>query len=514
MNVAQGNPYSRGVQLSLLPPSGLQTIVLNKTSRADMDGDAIGGTIDFRTPSAFDKPDRYSASATVGGRLESRARDYDRSGLGYSAAADVSAKFGAGDQFGFYASGFYDRRTFANSVVGGIQESGCCDNGFDFAVQGPGTPGQRQNSAPGYDPAKNLILAGANFGVSEGHTARFGGNASFDWHMDDGTTVYLRGTYAQADTVQNSHLSQVVASNKMDGSDGQAIGTTGLYQPILGNAGTRFYYETNPERATIGTVQFGGEHRYGNLTMSPNIFYTWGENARPNHIEVAARTQDEGGGGAGLAYGGTTLFSYANNYPVPLLTPALLSAISNIPGMPAFGGAPEVTTQTSEQHKIGMKLDFRYDIDGGLLNYIKVGGKYQDSTRNATNRDYTTPNSNVGYGLPGATTFGDLGIINGTFKSAYPGLVPWAVPDINQAALFALFNRLGGATAATIDTCGSNAINSYNCNTQKASEKVAAIYAMAQMTAAISRLFPVSATNTRRSTISSGSPRRTRTAIR
>ena len=47
-NVAQGMPYSRSVQLSLLPPSGLQTIVLNKTSTADMDGDAIGGTIDFR----------------------------------------------------------------------------------------------------------------------------------------------------------------------------------------------------------------------------------------------------------------------------------------------------------------------------------------------------------------------------------------------------------------------------------------------------------------------------------
>ncbi|KHL53066.1 TonB-dependent receptor, partial [Xanthomonas euvesicatoria] len=54
INVAQGMPYSRGVQLSLLPPSGLQTIVLNKTSTADMDGDAIGGTIDYRTPSAFD----------------------------------------------------------------------------------------------------------------------------------------------------------------------------------------------------------------------------------------------------------------------------------------------------------------------------------------------------------------------------------------------------------------------------------------------------------------------------
>lgn len=87
INVAQGMPYSRGVQLSLLPPSGLQTIALNKTSTADMDGDAIGGTIDYRTPSAFDSTDRQGGSVTLSGRLESRARDYGDSGLGSGAAA-------------------------------------------------------------------------------------------------------------------------------------------------------------------------------------------------------------------------------------------------------------------------------------------------------------------------------------------------------------------------------------------------------------------------------------------
>jgi hypothetical protein len=68
VNVAQGQPYSRGVQLTLLPPTGLNTIVLNKASRADMDGDAIGGTVDFRTPSAFDYSDRLHGSVTASGR--------------------------------------------------------------------------------------------------------------------------------------------------------------------------------------------------------------------------------------------------------------------------------------------------------------------------------------------------------------------------------------------------------------------------------------------------------------
>lgn len=97
-NIAQGMPYSRSVQLSLLPPSGLQTIVLNKTAMADMDGDAIGGTIDFRTPSAFDFKKDFSGSVTASGRSESRARDYGGSGLGGGLAGELQGKFGAEKQ--------------------------------------------------------------------------------------------------------------------------------------------------------------------------------------------------------------------------------------------------------------------------------------------------------------------------------------------------------------------------------------------------------------------------------
>src|SRR6185312_795146 len=92
VTVAQGMPYSREVQLSLLPPSGLKTIILNKTSRADMDGDAIGGTVDFRTPTAFDYAQTFS-SVTVGMRLESRPIDYGENGLGYNFGAELARRF-------------------------------------------------------------------------------------------------------------------------------------------------------------------------------------------------------------------------------------------------------------------------------------------------------------------------------------------------------------------------------------------------------------------------------------
>ncbi|KQM61604.1 MULTISPECIES: TonB-dependent receptor [unclassified Sphingomonas] len=467
VNVAQGNPYSRGVQLSLLPPSGLQTIVLNKTSQPDMLGDAIGGTIDFRTPSAFDYRDGLRASVTVGGRLESRARAYGKDGLGYNVGGDVSTKFGPDQQFGFYISGFYDIRHYANSLVGGIQASGCCDFGYDFAVQ------NADGSNPSnLDPAANLILTGANFGMSSGSTERYGGNATFDWRPDDDTAVYARVTYAQANTEQNSHLTQIIAMNKKTGSAGTPLGN-GLYAPVLSNVSTRFWYETNPALAKLGTAQIGGEHHVGALTIAPNLFYSWGTNARPNHIEVAARTL--GTDGNGLAFGGGTLFGYRNGYPEPLLPQRLYDALNNVAGMPAAGGAPEYTPQTSSQRKGGAKIDLRYDVEGSALRFVKAGVRIEESSRKITNRDYTVP----GYGT--ANTFGDLGIISKTYPSVWPGRYGWDVPEIDQKKLFALFDRLGGATDATIDTCGSNPINSFNCNTQRATETVYATYAMAQV---------------------------------
>lgn len=474
---AVANPYSRSVELSLIPPSGLKTIVLNKTSRADMDGDAIGGTIDFRTPSAFDYNRDTTGSLTAGGRLESRARAYGFDGLGANVAGELSHKFGSSRQFGAYVSGYYDIRHFDNSTIGGVQESGCCDSGTDFALQDASGA-----SAPGLDPAKNLFLTGANFGVSNGYTERYGGNATFDWHADDGTVVYLRATYAHSASEQNSNLTQIVATDKKDGSNGTPVGP-GLYAPILGSVATKYWYETSPEEAVLGTVQLGGSHQFGRLTVAPSAFYSWGENSRPNHIEVAAGTP------GGTPFGGSTLFGYVDGYPQPLLTPAMLAALQNIPGMSAAGGDIEITEKRSTQKKYGTQLDLRYDVDdGGLLRYIKFGGKIVGSNRMVTNRGYAVKYSSD------IKTLADLGIVTGSYSPVFPGKdYDWSAPIIDQNALFNLYNQIAqtrGGMNATLTTCGGNPVNAYNCNTQKATENVFSGYVMAGLQAGRLEIIP------------------------
>jgi len=465
VTVAQGMPFSREVQLSLLPPSGLKTIVLNKTSRADMDGDAIGGTIDFRTPTAFDYPGSF-ASITAGTRVESRPLDYHENGLGYNFGAEIAQRFGADQQFGIYASGYYNLRHFTNSEMGGVMEDGCCDNGWKYKVT------NADGSSPaGMDPAKNLELTAFNVGVSAGSTKQFGGSTSFDWQPDETTSAYARVTYAYALTQQDSNLSQIVAMNVLTGSDSPFQTAAGLYQPDLQNVSIRYWLETNPEVAVLGTFQVGVDKKLGGWTVSPNLFYSWGRDDRPNHIEIDARTSHVQGGDItdnGFPYNQTSLVTYSNYFPQAQLTPEMTAQLYNIRGLPAFDRG-ELQKMYSGQKKGGGKLDVRKDLGDGLE--LKFGAKYTTSSRKVTSNDWTNP------GFFDGSTFGSLPVWNGDYKHVFPGKYGWSVPKIDEDSLLAYYASASDPIK-NLDTCGSNYVNSLNCNNQGGTEDVSAAYTM------------------------------------
>jgi TonB-dependent receptor len=468
VTVAQGMPKSREVQLSLLPPSGLKTVILNKTSRADMDGDAIGGTVDFRTPTAFDYPEPFG-SVTAGIRLESRPIDYHENGLGYNFGAEIARRFGADQQFGIYANGYYNLRHFTNSEMGGVMEDGCCDNGWQFKVANA----DHTNPA-GVNPTKNLELSAFNVGVSSGLTKQFGGSTSFDWQPDETTSAYARLTYAYALTQQDSNLSQIVAMGVLTGSDSPYQTAAGLYQPDLANVSIRYWLETNPEVAELGTFQVGVDKKLGSWTLSPNLFYSWGRDDRPNHIEIDARTSHVQGGDVtdnGFPYGQTSLVTYSNNFPYANLTPEMTAQLYNIRGLPAFDRG-ELQKQYSGQRKGGGKIDVRKAFADGTFE-LKFGAKYTTSSRTVTDRDWTNP------GFFDGTTFGSLPIWNGNYGHVFPGKYGWSVPKISEDSLLSYYAR-GADAIQYLDNCGPIYLNSLNCNNQGGTEDVSAAYTMLQ----------------------------------
>ncbi|WP_343616163.1 TonB-dependent receptor [Novosphingobium sp.] len=466
VNVAQGMPYSRQVQLSLLPPSGLNTIVVEKASTAEMSGDAIGGTVDFRTPNAFDFAKPFHMSVALSGRMETRDQDYGNAGLGGGFNADIAKRFGDEGQFGVYVSGYYDLRHFTNSELGGVMAAQN-DGGWGYLLAGDSSG---KTSAAGLNPQHNITQTGIDFGSSSGYTTRWGTNASFDWHPDDTTQVYLRGTWASAKTEQDSTLAEYVSDSK---SWKQVPGTSN-YLLSVNTISPRVWYETNPELASLGTAALGLRKQMGTWTVSPQLFYSEGHNDRPDHIEASERLnqQDNYNNGQSLPLGGQSI-TYINGLPQPVLTSAISNAMNNANTVQLARGAGQLTSEYSGQTKYGGRVDVSRDIDNSVLQQIRFGGNYAISHRLFTEVDWSNGKfaNLIGHG---GETWQSLGLSNSYYSQAFPGVYNIRLPKVNQAALFNYFYQY--KNDSSLDTCGGTTTDNLNCDTMRGSEAVSAFY--------------------------------------
>lgn len=135
-----------------------------------------------------------------------------------------------------------------------------------------------------------------------------------------------------------------------------------------------------------------------------------------------------------------------------------------------------MTEQFSGQQKYGFKFDAKRVFEGQALQWIKLGGKYIDSHRRVTNRDWTNDHFANAIGQ-GGLTWQSLGLSTSYYDQVFPSQYNWRDPKVNQRKLFEYFYKY--KTAASFDTCGSLDINNYNCNTQKGDEAVTSVYAVA-----------------------------------
>ncbi len=105
---------TRRVALDTVPANILSKLEVIKSVTPDLDGNAIGGTVNIVTPSAFDDPDGRACSATA---------DYGYSDLGEHHPWGASAAWSrlmADDRFGVVLSASYsDRKFTSHNVQGG-----------------------------------------------------------------------------------------------------------------------------------------------------------------------------------------------------------------------------------------------------------------------------------------------------------------------------------------------------------------------------------------------------------
>ncbi len=464
VDVAEGMPFSREVELSLLPPLGVQSMVVSKTSSADMNGDAIGGTIDFRMPNAYDfKGPHFGAYFAA--EDEDRGAQYGLNHNGFTAQLEGSKTFGDAGQFGLYVSGYYQDRNFANSeqtYQGGEVE-------YQVVTANKGVP-------QGVNPDQDLQLMSLNMQVATGETKRYGFVSSLDWHVSDNISAFVRGSYANSQT--NETVYQLGMQGDRTDNGGFAVGqpidgSSGLMRVVSTQTEMHYWVESNPSQDVLSTIQAGMKAQFGQLTVEPTLYYSYGQNAFPDHFEMTFynRADDPAGNVANPAYQRVPVglnLTYSNNYPIPVFTPAELSNLAQI-GQWGDRNGGEVTDGQSWQKKSGGKVDFIYDVASGPLQFVKFGGNLESSNRYTSFRDFESDAA-----VASGTQLDKSGLVSTTLSAIVPGVYNFAMPLVSPNAFWAAFDRNNGFNVAWTP-------DNYNGDTVKGTETLASAYVMANL---------------------------------
>lgn len=107
---------SRAIPMNLFSPFAVAGIVADKTPGANKDSDSIAGTIDLRSPTAFEFGGPMTRLRSTG-QLSQLARRRDQDAFGGAIGIDTAQLFGADRQFGVYAAAYYESRDSAAESI-------------------------------------------------------------------------------------------------------------------------------------------------------------------------------------------------------------------------------------------------------------------------------------------------------------------------------------------------------------------------------------------------------------
>lgn len=259
IRVPQADPGSRALSLKLLPPFGIQTVRVDKTPGAREPGDAIGGAIDIRTPTAFD----FSAPLlrlSASGHFARLASDTHAAAGGAGGQAEWAHRFAGGD-WGIYATAYFDRRNTAAETAD---------------VYGYAPLLATEARATDYRKVSGLGAAGVRFDYYRDRVSRFGGNASLDYH-GDGQVFSLQGSFARVEVQGDDSQQSIIAGLSSLYSNGATFSPMGV---VPGS-----YFQTRDQTEQLFTLRANGTSTAGRLTIDYGFSYADTQQAQPDYVE-------------------------------------------------------------------------------------------------------------------------------------------------------------------------------------------------------------------------------------
>jgi TonB-dependent receptor len=213
-------PSVRQVRLDVIPSDMVDSIEMNKTLQANMDGDGIGGSVNLRTKEAGERPTiNLYGDGGYTNIMNGRA-NYDFGGT-------VGKRFGPGKRFGFLGNAVYD---YSGRGIDNIQPA--LDPLSTFAM-------------PFYD--SNTIREYRYY------RTRYGFDGSADYRFNNNSSIYAHGFYSDLkDWGDKWYYSPV--STSITGTAANPV----LPNPATKSSSPKFYTSSKRPNASVGTIILGG----------------------------------------------------------------------------------------------------------------------------------------------------------------------------------------------------------------------------------------------------------------
>jgi TonB-dependent receptor len=345
VRLATSGRDNRAVALDLLPPDGLDTVRVVKSVTPDLDGDAVGGTIDFRLPSPFDFGETL---ATLSARA-SRENIADRTAVDLTGA--FSTFLNADKTLGLYGVVFHTKRTITGERNENIS--------YNTSWRPNGVLPPSEVVLPESTPLR-LISHGLDRFVNE--IDRTGGNFTLEYRPSADDSFHLRGLYSQWKNDQlHDYIDVKTSLNAAGAIDG--------FSSLMGA-------EVKQEDNRLAMMDFGGRHVRGAFALDYDLAYTYGRTETPNQWYMEYVTD-----GSLPIYNTPIAFTASDvKHPTWVMSEAQSTAMLN-PANLKFDYA-ELYRRISEDSQAYAAVNLAWSPeDRGLIKTVKGGFRLRRSQR-------------------------------------------------------------------------------------------------------------------------------------
>lgn len=241
--IASPEGEGRYVGLDVISTSQVASIEVTKAITPDMDGDAIGGSVNMVTRSAFDSDKRILKFSLGGGYGQLMGKPL------YQGDFIYSDRFGANNNIGLTLSANYYK-----------SDRGSDNNEMEWDEDDDG----------------NWVLQNMELRDYIVNRERWGASANLEYLLNENNRFYLRTMYNQRDDYEYRRLLGIMPED-------------GEYESPTSITGAEMARELKDrlEKQTIYNIAAGGEHKLGLFNVDYTLSYSYGEESKPDETDPA-----------------------------------------------------------------------------------------------------------------------------------------------------------------------------------------------------------------------------------